>query len=323
MNYVTLFDHRYLTRGLVLYQSLMEHSSKNTQLSVLAMDDLTVQVLEKLNLDRLNILRLRDFESLKLLEIKPTRSPAEYCWTCTPNLLLYAIEELKYKEAVYLDADLVFYDDPDILIDEWRASCDSILLTDHWYSPEYDQTQKSGRFCVQFMGFKNDDRSLKALKWWSEQCLNWCYARHEDGKFGDQKYLDDWEKRFLGVHVLQYRGGGVAPWNVQQYRIQEKGLVFHKPTRQAIKLVFYHFHALHWVSDGIADASTYRLGKKVKDRLYGPYITLLVQKENTIKGFFPEIQFHPIKQNRTTLRTFFSKIWHHLLGTKNIIKVVK
>ena len=70
---------------------------------------------------------------------------------------------------------------------------------------------------MQFMLFKNTEGGLKVLNWWRDCCLEWCYNRHEDGKFGDQKYLDDWTTRFKNIHVLRNLGGGLAPWNVQQY----------------------------------------------------------------------------------------------------------
>lgn len=49
-----------------------------------------------------------------------------------------------------------------------------------------------------------------------------CVMQLENGKFGDQKYLDDWTARFKDVHVLQHLGGGIAPWNVQQYTFQKE-----------------------------------------------------------------------------------------------------
>ena len=65
----------------------------------------------------------------------------------------------------------------------------SILLTKHRYSPQYNKELKAGKYCVQFVTFKNDARALEALIWWRDRCLEWCYNRFEDGKFGDQLYL--------------------------------------------------------------------------------------------------------------------------------------
>jgi hypothetical protein len=71
------------------------------------------------------------------------------------------------------------------------------------------------------MYFDNTEQGLKVLNWWRDRCLEWCFNRFEDGKFGDQKYLDDWTDRFEGIHVLKHLGGGLAPWNVQQYSFFE------------------------------------------------------------------------------------------------------
>ena len=95
---------------------------------------------------------------------------------------------------IYIDADMRFYSDPKILADEMKDK--SVLISQNIVTLlYYDQTHLSGKYCVQFVGFRNDDRGMKALRWWRNACLEWCYARTEDGKFGDQKYIDDWTVR--------------------------------------------------------------------------------------------------------------------------------
>jgi hypothetical protein len=111
----------------------------------------------------------------------------------------------------------------------------SVLITDHRYAPEYDQSKGSGKYCVQFICFKNDDNGMKALKWWRDACIDWCFSRIKDGKFGDQKYLDDWTTQYSGVHELQHLGGGVAPWNVRQYLFDQiNGIIKGKKKNEKI-----------------------------------------------------------------------------------------
>lgn len=229
-NYCTLFDRNYLTRGIAMYESLKKHSKK-FHLYIFAFDDESYEMLKELSLDSITVISLKEFEDEELLSVKSDRTVAEYCWTSTSSIIKYAIEKYQLGSCTYLDADLYFFSDPSVLIEEMGNK--SVLITEHRYTKKYDQSAKSGIYCVQFMTFKNDKEGMKVLNWWRNACLDWCYARHEDGKFGDQKYLDDWIERFKGiVHVLKNRGGGVAPWNVQQYDLTDKNC----------KLVFYHFH---------------------------------------------------------------------------------
>ena len=50
-------------------------------------------------------------------------------------------------------------------------------------------------------------RAENILNKWIGQCIDWCYARYEDGKFGDQKYLDKWPDDYTNVHILEHREG--------------------------------------------------------------------------------------------------------------------
>ncbi|MBS0286839.1 MAG: glycosyl transferase [Proteobacteria bacterium] len=282
MNYCTLFNSQYLSRGLALYYSLVA-CAKDFHLTIFAFDDAAFDILTRLELSRATIISLKEFESQELLAVKPSRTIAEYCWTCTSSVILYCLEKLKFKEVCYLDADLYFWQDPIVLIQEAKAH--SILITEHRYTKQYDNVDLSGKYCVQFMYFKNDQYGLEALYWWKAACLKWCYNRVEEGKFGDQKYLDDWLERFEKVKVLAHLGGGVAPWNVQQYDIEPENKIVKCVERQSghpFDLVFYHFHGVKFINEYI-DLGGYKLSNQVKNVIYKPYIKALLNIEIQLK----------------------------------------
>lgn len=283
-NYCTLFDSLYLSRALTMYDSLQRNCS-DFNLYIFPFDDKSEQILRNLKLQGVIIISLSDFENEDLLKVKGSRSKGEYCWTCTPSIILFCIERFNLTHCTYIDADLYFFSDPNILVDEMGDK--SVLITEHRYTKRYDQSATSGIYCVQFITFKNDQNGLAALKWWSERCLEWCYARFEDGKFGDQKYLDDWTERFAGIHVLRHLGGGVAPWNVQQYEILKTDQdLFLKVMTELTKLVFYHFHYVKSYENNQIDLGNFKLSKAVLVNIYQPYLTKLLVIESMLDKKF-------------------------------------
>jgi hypothetical protein len=283
--FCTLFDSNYLTRALVMYHSL-ESTGEDFTLHAVCMDDLAYETLCKLALPRLEAISLGEFETPELRAVKMGRSVAEYCWTCTPHVIGHVLEARALPDVTYVDADLCFYASPAPLLEEFAASGASVLITDHRYTPRYDLSAKSGIYCVQFMTFRADARGMAALRWWGARCLEWCYARFEDGKFGDQKYLDDWPTRFEGVHVLQHLGGGVAPWNVQQYAVRAApgGAL----SVNGVPLVFYHFHGYRHYADGVHDLGAFRLDPEVIDLIYRPYVHRLEAAQAEITAVVPD-----------------------------------
>jgi len=284
ISFCTLFDSNYLTRGLALYKSL-EKVCSSFHLYVVAFNDECYVYLKQAQLPHLTVVSLKEFEDDRLLQIKSSRSPAEYCWTCTPSIILFFIKSYKLDSCTYIDADMIFYHDPIVLIQEMGEN--SILLSEHRYTKEYDQSQKSGRYCVQFMCFKNDKVGINALTWWRERCIEWCYARHEDGKFGDQKYLDDWLHRFKSVKVIEHTGGGLAPWNLQQFKIIAEGgsaYVIEKKSYRKAPLIFFHFHGVKFYTDGYISCgeALYKIDVATKDIIYLPYFKELIKLENQL-----------------------------------------
>jgi hypothetical protein len=259
------------------------------------MDDMTYDILVKMNLPKIKLTTLKDFESPELLEVKVGRTIAEYSWTCASNFLWFLLQKNKeFEVIIYLDADLYFFSDPKVLIEELGNK--DILITEHRYSQEYQQSViVSGKYCVQFMIFKNNSNGLAALDWWRQACINWCFGYLDKGRFGDQKYLDNWTTCFEGVHELQNLGGGVAPWNVQQYKFSAiNGKIFGhtQKTKESWPLIFYHFHNFRLISpQRYFPVLGYYIPKGTQSIIYEPYFKALQNTERFTKSFAPDFGF--------------------------------
>ncbi|MBW7888686.1 MAG: glycosyl transferase [Bacteroidetes bacterium] len=323
-NFCTLFDSNYFSRGLTLYRSLENVCKNSFHLYIFAFDEIALNVLKQLQLKHATIISLQEFEDEELLKVKPTRNRAEYCWTATSSTILYVIENYSVEMCTYLDADMFFYSSPKPLFDEMGEK--SILITEHRYSPRYNKEAKTGIYCVQFVSFKNDERGLTALKWWRDRCIEWCYARFEDGKFGDQKYLDDWTTRFEGVHVLQHLGGGVAAWNVQQYEFFKKENALYlreKLTGSEFSVVFYHYHYLRFFTDGLVELGRRVLTENVLENLYAPYIQTLVNVQKEIEKIDNSFDANGAAENNFSWKKLILYIYRKAFGIYNIYPLEK
>ena len=267
-----------------MYESLKKHSKNNFHLYIFTFDNKSYELLKSLNLEYVTLVSLEEFEDERLLSVKSTRSIGEYCWTSTGLSIKYCIEKFNLDSCTYLDADIYFFDDPCVLLEE--VSDGSTLITEHRYTKKYDQSNSSGKYCIQFITFHNNQHSIKLLNHWIDLCINWCYARVENGKFGDQKYLDDWTSKFDFVNELQHLGGGVAPWNMQQYLFNQKEdriygkTIKSKKSNQKFELVFFHFHALKFLDKNKIDLGSYDINDNILNTIYKPYLKHLYSLNN-------------------------------------------
>jgi hypothetical protein len=275
-HFCTYFDRNYLTRGLALYHSLRDHCRRPFILWMLCFDEESYAILRELGLDSVRLIRREDFEDndFDLAAARGNRSLVEYYWTCTPSLLLYILsQDAQIRIITYLDADLFFFSDTQPIFDELGDQ--SILIHGHNYAPEYAYNEESaGIYNVGLMCFRRDAAAMECLQWWRARCNEWCYARHEDGKFGDQKYLDDWPQRFARLVVLDHPGAGLAPWNISRYRLRVRN---GEVRVDGSPLIFFHFHALKLVSRWLVLPSCegYRISSVAMTGIYAPYLKAL------------------------------------------------
>jgi hypothetical protein len=267
-HFVTLFDSNFLPMGMALHDSLLTNGQP-FHLWILCMDELVEEQLKRIALPDVTLMPLKSIESQEVLNVKPGRSRGEYCWTLTPFTFQAVFDrDESIQRVTYLDSDLFFFDSPQILLHELEESGKHVMITDHAYGPEYSRgSLVNGRFCVQFLTFRRTTQAAKVMRWWQERCLEWCFARSEEGKFGDQKYLDSWPELFADeVHIVRQTEKTLAPWNEKYFEIKHGG---------KLRPVFFHFHGLRIVKpDKIRLYYYYAIGKQGM-KLYRTYLSAL------------------------------------------------
>jgi len=283
-HYVTYFDSFFLPQGLALYRSMENYAGEFT-LWILCMDEETSNVLNRLSLKNSRLLNLLDYENEELIRIKPDRTLVEYYWTLTPFVPKFVFDtDESVKRVTYIDADLWFRKSPAPIFREFESSGKHVLITDHGYTPMYDHSAKNGQYCVQFIIFTRGKSEI-VRRWWAERCLEWCHAYIEDGKFGDQKYLDEWPKLFSDyVHILNHPEWTLAPWNADRF-----------PYGNGI---FFHFHGLRLIDNGYVNLGDYPLPKVLIRNLYIPYIDCLKSVIEDLYVINYKIKY---QQKRTTI----------------------
>ena len=267
-HYCTIFDSNYLAKGLAMILSLIKHSSVKPNIHVLAMDDECRSALQLQGIIGLSVYSMPEFEEMTSIgELRKTRTHQEFCWSCGAIFTDFVIGFNELSELTYIDADCFLFSDPETVFSEIGEK--SIGITPHRFAKKDEaRLLPNGKYAVQWVTFKGEV-GRRCLSRWAGQVREWCYYRHEDGKFADQKYLDSWMTDYPGeVCEIQNPGVGLAPWNVANYDVS--GFELHGQYRQIVDghpLVMYHFHEY---SHG-KRLTGWKLRESDKELIYAPY----------------------------------------------------
>jgi GT2 family glycosyltransferase/Flp pilus assembly protein TadD/predicted O-methyltransferase YrrM len=312
--YCTYFDRQYLLKGLALIDSLQRHSGDDFTLFVVCADELTRLLLTKLAIPHVITIPLHQLErgDSALLATKQARSLVEYYWTLTPTVILRILEQHPDIDILtYLDADLYFFSSPAPIFEELGPR--SILIHGHRFSPAQAHLgADNGKYNVGLLSFRRDVLGMDALRWWRERCLEWCYARAEAGKMGDQMYLNDWPTRFKGVVELRHQGGGVGPWNHDQYlcKADSHGHVFVGD----LPIIFYHFHSCIFVTPHVVlpvKHPHYPLPLSALQYCFIPYVRAMEKAATAVLAIVPDFSYGlHTSEPVTAAHTFFAKHAH-------------
>lgn len=314
--FCTLFDSNYLFKGAVMLRTLFANC-RDAHVFVLCMDDQCRRIISALGFPGVTCISLHEIEDEKLLAAKRDRNVAEYCWTLSPCLPAWVMDRHPEVDMLtYVDADLMFYSPVQPLFDEIGRA--SIAIIEHRFTPRLKHLETNGRYCVEWVSFRRDEDGLACLRRWRDQCIEWCYARLEDGRMGDQKYLDEWPGRYSSVHVLAHPGAGLAPWNYPGYKIEKSDggdiVVDGAP------LIFYHFHQFQLLNDGGFDrlSAYYTREMAVPEEIYGRYENRLREVVAEVRGVVPG--FSSGMKSTSYIK---SRRWAHRFLPRHIKEILK
>lgn len=315
MVFCTCFDKGYLDKGLVLCRSLAENCP-DFRLYIACFDSKTQEVLTELCLPGVILIPWERYETEAFLEKKNERTRAEYYWTCTTHIIEVVLDEYKEEHCIYIDADMAFFSDPTVLLDEIRRNDAHIGIIEHRFNHNFSgkrYLRRSGKFCVEFNYFDQTPESRRALRWWRDQCWEWCYQIYEKDRMGDQKYLEQFPALFQQVHVFENPGAGVAPWNLAQYKVagqgkkenrEKEGEVLLEYQGQTIPLIFYHFQNICYLNDNMVNVGTGVHDRKVKEAVYFPYLREIGKAREELRNY--GVSFTTAKVASSNL---WMKIW--------------
>lgn len=277
---VTGSDGNYLHRALLFYRSLSKVHS-NFILHIFCFDDVTHKILTKLRLQNVIFYHPEEFENAELLQAKASKERMyEYFWTINPYMAKRTLSDLETDFISLSDCDLYFYQSPEVIFEELKGA--DVLIQPNNFSFQYENDFVTvGYYCTSFQCFRKNENSHTIIDDWYRKCLQWCSSKFEDGKFGEQKYLDDWRIRFDKVREISNIGTNVAPWNIQKYDLSmanDRIVINNK-----WPLVYYHFHSFRmsmkdysYIITGDRNNS-YPIQEDAIHLLYEPYIKEMKQ----------------------------------------------
>lgn len=322
LNFCIMTSSNYLTKALVMYDSLIKECNGEFKFFYFTFDKETYKYLVELNYKNIIPIPLHDLEQFypELKNTQSTRNNAEYFFTCTPHIVDYALKKFDINHIIYLDADLYFYQSPTLILNELIDN--SVLITEHRYFPPNKGVNKSGKYCVQFIPFMKDEIGIKVITWWKEKCIEWCYTRAENGKWADQGYLNDWPELFEKIIVMKNRGGGVAPWNIDAYTLYKdkyKLRAFNEEIKTDIDIIFYHFQGLKIYSNKLITLGIPKRKKNAYEFIYKDYLNKLSEKENELLQIIniSRKDFNYQKYPYSFFRALFGEIRRFILPRKN------
>jgi hypothetical protein len=314
--YCTIFDKNYLLQGVTLFNSL-KLSSRKFRFYALCMDSEAYELLIKMNLEDFIPVKLDDVLTQELTEVQSHTTKGQFCWVLQPVFCQFILENFEADMVIYLEADSLFFSDPEAILEELGDG--SVSIVPHNFSSDYDNSEAAGKFCVQFNAFKNDDNAKAVLKYWKSECFK--YSKDNLLSYPGQTCLDEWPG-FKGVKIIENIGAGVAPWNMRKFNFSFRGPVLEVDNTP---IIFFHYHAFGFYPDGDIELGLYPVPKPIVNSAYNIYVKKLNEAEKLILACDNQFLYRRVYASKKELKALFSSDWRSVVHQyyKHAKRVIK
>ena len=307
--YVTIYDIRYLSRALVLINSI-RNTGNNSDIVLLALDRDSEKALQKLNLENLTVINIEKLETKfkELILAKSDRSKLEYFFCLTPFVIKYAMEMTSKKTISYIDSDIWFAQNPaHLLIDKSKYD---IGIVKHNFPEHLLFMEKNGIYNVGFLYFQKNNNSIEVLDWWASSCIKSTSIESYKNIYADQKYLESFFDFQAKVEIFSLDGHNSAPWNCNN--LQRNSNIF--MTQNGNNLIYFHFSGLRifkfFYMMGY-NSYSWRPNKVIRTNLYANYVKEIRKWDKVISG--RHMSDHRKLGKRQVLRAIFFRDFGLLL----------
>lgn len=279
-------DANYVHRSIVFYTSLSKVHD-NFILYVFCFDDVTYLIFKKLNYKNIILYHTSEFEDKELLRVKSSKDRLyEYYWAINAFMAYKVIREQKTDFITLADCDLMFFQSPEAIFEELKDV--DVLIQPNNYSYQFENDfVPYGYYCTSLQCFRNNKNGRNILGYWNKQSLEWCSHTPENGKFGEQKYLDEWRINYEKVREIANIGTNIAPWNVQKYDLSLKGKQV--VINNKYPIIYYHYHSFRmnlqnyeYIITGDRNLK-YPIPSEVIELIYKPYIKMITEIVKQLK----------------------------------------
>ncbi len=241
---------------------------------VFSVDSDVAKTLSQFNNTRMIIVSPKDYETSREKALKKERTLGEYCWTMKPLSIFYIFNKFSNVNWVtYLDADMMVCSNLDEITDKYKNF--DVILTPHNESHHffsYD-VKIGGKFNAGYVAFKKTKNAINILKRWKSDCYTYMVSTPNNGCYGDQKYLEQFEE-FEFVYSDSIEGLNTAPWNIHG---KQAHLINNSVHINGKKLYLYHMQGLRPLSYYFTDiySGHFKINMNIYKMIYLPYIYLL------------------------------------------------